>query len=135
MPEQTLMEAIEQLETIDLEVAKLVLVLNALPGVSTFSSCGGHHPTGPCQSPAGRFMVNFYLVGEAEGEESAAGLRSLRRVVEALQAVNDEADGECVIEVHLWADSGLNFELRGSAPYAEILANRLLATPDGEEPA
>lgn len=45
---------------IDVQVRNLVRVLNHLPGISTFSSCGGHRRrTHDCQAAAGHWYVNF----------------------------------------------------------------------------
>src|SRR5215469_17151874 len=60
---------------IDERVKFLVDVLNSLPGIETFSSCGGHeNPDTTSQCPADEFYVRFTV------RESREGMRSLRRL-------------------------------------------------------
>jgi hypothetical protein len=46
---------------IDERVRKLVCVLNGLPGIHTFSSCGGHDNPGPGQARLDNFYVCFSI--------------------------------------------------------------------------
>jgi len=55
---------------IDQRVAKLVATLNRIPGLSTFSSCGGHKNPTISQTSSGRFEINFEISRDRAGVEA-----------------------------------------------------------------
>jgi hypothetical protein len=85
-------------------VQKLVDALNALPGVYTFASCGGHDRATSVKDVAAReFYVNFSI------ELDEGGWDSLERIVETRYHVKHGWVG-----VTVWHDTaGVNFELHG----------------------
>lgn len=102
---------------IDERVKFLVDVLNSLPGIETFSSCGGHeNPDTTSQCPADEFYVRFAV------RESQEGMRSLRRLGWATLCFPGGEDG--LVDLSVWwkddeeegpAESvPLSFELYGS---------------------
>jgi hypothetical protein len=48
-------------DALDPPVVWLVQVLNALPGIRTIASCGGHDDPGPCGGTADQWWVTFQL--------------------------------------------------------------------------
>ena len=70
---------------IDESIEAVVIALNQLPDLDTFSSCGGHAPrVKPSQMPAGYFYVSFAVVQSEKGWWS---LSALAYVVMALDDV------------------------------------------------
>ncbi len=58
----------------DLNVVSLVRALNALDGVETLTSCGGHENPGPTQYQLGSWYVKFRVRGDEAGQRSLARL-------------------------------------------------------------
>lgn len=54
-------------DTIDERVRKLVRAMNRVPGVYTFSSCGGHPEPRAGQSSEGEFDISFDVRRRSEG--------------------------------------------------------------------
>ncbi len=69
---------------IDKKVKRLVAALNQIPGVDTFSSCGGHENPTLGQVPHGCFTVSLDI------EQSAAGWRALERITWAIWETDPE---------------------------------------------
>jgi hypothetical protein len=67
-------------KNIDGNLLNLLDVLNALPGIETVASCGGHRNPENWQLPAGKFFVEFG-VKERKGVPTIGGYASLRRIV------------------------------------------------------
>ena len=63
---------------IDKRVRRLVHILNCIPGVSTYSSCGGHHNHSLGQVAAG----NFYV--ELIASSGRVGYRAIQLMVRAI---------------------------------------------------
>jgi hypothetical protein len=114
-----------------------VNVHNDLPGVETFSSCGGHSPDA-CralkisQVPDGNWYVHFAV------DESPGAWRSLASVARATQFVSSTSDcdhadpagntgeGEPVVLQVFVDDTGaLSFEIRGRGVAADVVADAL----------
>jgi hypothetical protein len=101
---------------IDERVKFLVDVLNSLPGIETFSSCGGHDNPAKSQCPADEFYVCFGL------RELKKGMRSLRRIAWAALCFPGGEGGK--VDLTVWWNGDeeqdpaesmpLSFELRGS---------------------
>lgn len=90
---------------IDRKVARLVRVLNSLPGVSTFSSCGGHaKPTIVSQCPINEWYVNFSLLPHQMAWQSLELIASARC---------EFMSGDALVTLTVWHDAGVNFELSG----------------------
>lgn len=90
--------------------------LNALPGVHTFSSCEGHENPEGCQAPDGEFFVCFWV------DYKAKSWKSLERIADAVEEAR-EADFDVVLIP--WSDGGLNFQLEGLHPAADVLVDIL----------
>ena len=56
---------------VDLNLKKLVKVINDLEDLTTFSSCGGHDNPNPNQQPRGQFEISLQI------EPTRSGLNSL----------------------------------------------------------
>src|ERR1043165_4096757 len=85
---------VEEAISTDPRVRNLVDVLNSLPGVYTFSSCGGHEDNGHSgRCPADEFYVNIELDG-------APGLHSLGIIAFAAAEVDFEN-----IAVVVWSNT------------------------------
>lgn len=97
---------------IDENMHELLDVMNNLPGIYTFSSCGGHMHPSEHQLREGEFYVCF----DIDQDESDMGLISL----ELLTAVCQEH--EAIITS--WFDAGLHFELHGLVD-PNLIANDL----------
>lgn len=112
---------------IDANIVRLVRGLNALPGVDTFSSCGGHENPTQGQEGQGEFQVNFHLT------QNRRGWKSLKLIQWAIQQT--EADLDEKIRLQVWVDPGedendpragiLCFELRGKDTDPDELAEIL----------
>ena len=90
---------------IDRKVARLVKLLNSLPGVFTNSSCGGHaKQTNVSQCPANEWYVDFELTPHQMAWESLGLI--------ALVATELSTD-EFSITLKVWHDGGIRFDLRG----------------------
>jgi hypothetical protein len=95
---------------IDERVRELVVVLNSVPQIYTFSSCGGHpEPLLGGQVPSGEFYVCFELeAANEQGFPTPVGWESLRRIAEATLPFFPSVD------VTAWDNGGvLNFDIRG----------------------
>ncbi len=62
------------IKEIDERVRTLVDTLNALPGIDTFSSCGGHRNPNPGQQRYPRFSVDFWLKFNRRSEKAFSEL-------------------------------------------------------------
>lgn len=114
---------------IDTRVQHLVAELSRLPGIHTFSSCGGHAvKTNASQADGGHFFVCFSV------EPAAIGWDFLERIVWAASVLGGE-QGELEARVTAWWNGlpedrpedemgCLDFELRGDIDPCEI-AHRL----------
>jgi hypothetical protein len=95
------------LNDLDHNIVSLVVELNSFPGISTFSSCGGHlHPTALSQCPEGVFQINFNVY------PLHGGWRSLELIA---SAVSESAD-HGKLSITLWSMGGggsVCFELSG----------------------
>lgn len=70
---------------IDANIAPLVDVLNCLPGLGTFSSCGGHPPPlAVSQTPEGNYWINFCI---DPWEGGWGSLQNLAYVVADMESV------------------------------------------------
>lgn len=63
---------------VDLNVKKLVTVINILEDLTTFSSCGGHENPNPNQQPRGQFEISLQI------EPTRSGLNSLGLIQAAI---------------------------------------------------
>lgn len=89
---------------IDENIAPLVAILNSLPGISTNSSCGGHENPTPGQAVAGEWYVDFCLLPDKRGWQS------LELIAFAVgELLNDDG----TIELTVWHNGGVRFDLRG----------------------
>lgn len=95
------------LNDLDRNIVSLVAELNSFPGITTFSSCGGHlHPTTHSQCPDGVLEINFNV------DPLRGGWRSLELIA---SAVSESAD-HGKLSITLWSMGGggsVCFELRG----------------------
>ena len=89
---------------IDENIATLVATLNSLPGISTNSSCGGHENPGPGQAPAGEWYVDFDLLPHQLAWQS---LELIAFAIGELLCCGS------TIELKVWHDGGVRFDLRG----------------------
>ena len=108
---------------VDANVQALVDSLNALPGIDTLSSCGGHaRPTKLSQLPAGEFNVNFCV------DVLAGGWLSLEWITRTIDFSEDVAK----LTVTVWSEDEpdtMAFELKGvDGAVADDLAELLRAT-------
>lgn len=87
---------------IDPGVRKLVSAMNALPGLSTYSSCEGHDDPKGCQKPKGTFGVSFDVA------QSFRGWRALEVLSSAAFAMK-----RGFVEIHAWDNGSLSFEIFG----------------------
>jgi hypothetical protein len=62
---------------IDANMVSLVRALNALPGIETIGSCGGHENPSEIQRPPGEWFVTFRV------HHTRGGWRSLERIAGA----------------------------------------------------
>ncbi len=101
----TLVEEPPFLEKIDERVRSLVTTLNTLPGIYTFSSCGGHaHRQNVSQCPADEFFVNFAV------ESLHVAWYALWCITEAMWHTDSCAD----LLLEPWANGdALDFAVRG----------------------
>ena len=97
---------------LDPRVERLVKVMNDIPGVYTFSSCGGHEAPAKDQVPRDQFNIGFDL------EWTSHGFRALSLIQFAIQKTSAGLGGN--MKVTTWADPGdvynpgaLHFELNG----------------------
>jgi hypothetical protein len=115
---------------IDTRVQHLVAEMSHLPGIFTFSSCGGHAVrTNESQADEGCFYVNFSV------EPTTHGWESLARIVWAASILGGE-EGELEARVLAWWNGWpeedrpedemgcLDFQLSGDIDPCEI-AHRL----------
>lgn len=63
---------------VDLNLNKLVKVINVLEDLTTFSSCGGHDNQKPNQQPKGQFEISLHI------EPTRSGLNSLGLIQAAI---------------------------------------------------
>ncbi len=95
------------LNDLDHNMVSLVAELNAFPGITTFSSCGGHlHPTSLSECPEGHFEVNFNV------DPLRGGWRSLELIVSVVSESTDHGK----LSVTLWSmgcGGSVCFELSG----------------------
>lgn len=63
---------------VDLNLKKLVKVINDLEDLTTFSSCGGHDNPNPNQQPSGQFEISLQI------EPTRSGLNSLGLIQAAI---------------------------------------------------
>jgi hypothetical protein len=89
----------------DLNIGPLVCTLNSIPGLSTNSSCEGHADPKAGQADYGSFYVDFDV------EENRLGWQALDIVSRSIEAFKDQYDEH--IELTLWYDGGLRWNLRG----------------------
>ncbi len=100
---------------LDPNIWRLVRELNAFPGITSFSSCGGHsRPESPSQCPAGTFEVNF----------NAYPLRGGWRSLELIASAVSESGERDKLTITVWSMGG------GTSVCFE-LAGRDQADPDG----
>jgi len=118
----------------DDNVQSLLEAINSLPGLQTFSSCGGHPQPDQGQAPEGHFYVNFYL------DPDAAGWDSLGRLAYAAAHFlgEEEEPGEFeqyvgTATITVWWNSDLDayidatcFEIAGNCS-PEALSNEIRA--------
>jgi len=90
---------------IDADVRPLVNALNTLPGISTYSSCGGHANPTPSQTAEGHFYVCFNLEEGPMGRPLAKAWDSLALIIRAATATRTS--------VTAYHDGGINFEIDG----------------------
>lgn len=67
-------------DQLDPNIVGLVRALNALPGITTIGSCGGHENPGETQRPLGEWFVTFRVLHRRGGWrslESIAGATTL----------------------------------------------------------
>ena len=114
---------------IDTNVLTLVKAINAIPGISTFSSCGGHDNPRPNQAPAGTFTVSI------DADRNSAGWRGLTVLS---RAVADYGHVDLIAWFNGDDDTPadevecLCFELRGTTPaVADELADVISTTLAG----
>ena len=102
---------------IDPKVARLVDVLNNLPGVSTNSSCGGHaETTNVSQCPENEWYVDFELVPHQ------MAWASLERIA---MACGEFFSDDGLVELKVWHDGCVRFDLRGVDVTADEFADAL----------
>jgi tRNA(Phe) wybutosine-synthesizing methylase Tyw3 len=91
---------------IENRVQKLVDVLNKLPDVETFSSCGGHENPEEYQAPSDKFFVRFTV------KKTRKGWRSLELLVWAIHNTDFE---RLTLEVYNPESTkrGMAFEIYG----------------------
>ena len=109
---------------VDANVRALVDALNALPGIFTFSSCGGHAKgTNDSQLPADEFAVNFHV------DVFAGGWLSLEWIARTIDFSEDVAK----LTVAVWSEDKpdtMAFELKGvDGAVADDLAELLRSAP------
>lgn len=90
---------------IDPAVRPLVDALNTLPGISTYSSCGGHENHRPGQHAKGHFYVCFNVEEGPMGRPLAMAWDSIALITRAAGATR--------ATVTMYYDGGINFELDG----------------------
>lgn len=72
-------------DEIEPTIAPLVRALNALPGIRTIGSCGGHdNPDIPWQKPLGEWYVTFWV------DHTPDGWRALEAITGACSWVDDQ---------------------------------------------
>jgi hypothetical protein len=101
------MSNMKPLDPIDNRVAALCHQMNRLPGISTFSSCGGHSKrTCVSQAPRHRFYIMFEVTGWQ-------GLKSL----EVLLLACNQMEPESFITAHVDCEvpGSLAFTIAGRA--------------------
>ena len=95
---------------IDRAVRPIVDALNAIPGISTYSSCGGHAKrTCVSQVEAGTFSVSFGV------ERTRRGWSALDRLTEAVGEAASPAT-----DLVAWFNGAVDFALTG--PHADARA-------------
>jgi hypothetical protein len=94
---------------IDARVKRLVIALNTIPGIDTFSSCGGHVAPSGSQVAKDRFNVNFDI------QRTARGWRALQLIQFAIDKSVDRENMTITpwTEGTEWEPGSLHFELRG----------------------
>jgi hypothetical protein len=58
--------------SVDPNMVNLIEVLDSIPGVDVFSSCGGHADPKPGQSPLGQFTVSLEVTHNRRGWQALA---------------------------------------------------------------
>lgn len=117
------------LKDLEHNIVSLVAELNTFPGITTFSSCGGHlHPTALSHCHEGDFEVNFNV------DPLRGGWRSLELIASAVSESVDHGK----LSITLWSMGGggsVCFELTGCDhadpdSLAELLSLSRLAYDD-----
>ncbi len=89
---------------IDENISPLVATLKGLPGITINSSYGGHENPTPGQVAAGEWHVDFCLMPDQ------LGWQSLELIAFAVgELLSDDRE----IELTVWHDVGVRFDLRG----------------------
>jgi hypothetical protein len=107
------------MKEIDPNIQPLVQALMCLPGVHTFSSCGGHKGAGLGQAEQGSFYVAFDVA------RNHTGFKALAIIQSSIQAIPGWDDN---LQLIAWADpgdaslEGIHFELKGCNTKPELLA-------------
>ncbi len=95
---------------VDESIASVVSALNQLPDLSSFSSCGGHHPRiKPSQEAAGHFYISFVVKPTMLGWWSLAAVSYVAMAMEDVKLMawyNGLTDAE-------FDPTALAFQLKG----------------------
>jgi hypothetical protein len=76
---------------IDPNMRRLVRAMNALPGIRTMGSCGGHDNPGPTQQPAGHWFISFRVAVSRGGMRSLESVAALSNYTGGKQGARVEA--------------------------------------------
>ncbi len=108
---------------IDFRVQRLVQALNAIQGVETFSSCGGHPEPSSAEAQCGEeeFYVCFTVEHNEQGWRALAFISWAAREAEITTRIAKGRDDDTDASLTVWEGAGgdepkvgsLAFELRG----------------------
>jgi hypothetical protein len=107
------------------ERVKFLVYAMQLPGIHTYTSCGGHRKiTHPSQSGPGEFNVGFVV------EPTEKGFRSLKIITLAAQRLDED---NITVRTHVIEEShdALVFSVEGKNKTSpDVLAGRILSISD-----
>jgi hypothetical protein len=93
---------------VDANLVRLVDALNELPGVRTFSSCGGHEgQTNAGQCRPGEFYVNFDV------PYNKLGWKALEYAVKAIDIFEQSSQRHQLVVLQPWLNPALCWQLKG----------------------
>lgn len=125
-------------DEMDSNIVSLAKAINAIPGIYSVSSCGGHHDNTPHQLPWGRWEVMFQLDLTDEDSPTSEAWLSLEALAYSISKCFRRGDGE--LSIGAWSPApdlngfgeSITFTLKGKDVDPDVLAKFLISFLDVE---